>query len=862
VGGNIKSENEYGAYGQVSAVTVPHREGDPPPLDKTTYGYGGISQLSSVTFAEGGAISYVYDHNHRTMTNTDGHKRRYTYQEDGRIIEVMDEDTGGQLTVATTYGYDALGRLITITQGVQTRSFTFDNLGRLKSETHPESGTVNFTYDANSNLLTKTDARAITTTYTYDELNRVTQKAYSDSTPWVTYFYDSQPSGNPITTMNPVGRLTRVSTTASGVTNSSYYSYCNCSSIDSEATVITDGTTKTYITSYTYNYVGGIMSMTYPNGKVVTYTRDDVGRETKASSTVLGQPIDYVRSASYLGPSGQVSEIDYGIMYGGFWVSSQYSYSPKTLRLTFFQTYGLRETLQYGKPGNPAIQTGQIYDIVDEYHAPHSQHFDYDSWYRLTGYWKSWGRDGEYERKNEWTYDRYNNMTTRRDLGDLLNCGYEGCLYNYYTDAATNRLSNYWWYSFSYDSAGNETSDGKTYDAENRLTWAAGQNYLYDGNSRRMRALNGSTKIYFIYSAAGKLITEDNWTAGTTKNSVYFNGQLVATHTQDDYVRFHFSNYAGTITSVVEVTPEGGYWPTNWQFMGAEEGAPFQGTKIFTPSPAYDYQSGLQYYGARYYSITSSHWTSPDPVTGHAYDPQSLNKYTYVRNDPVNNIDPDGKQWRGIVDNGYLRYWERDFQWGDIEWTWFDDGSGGGSGAGGGDARGGGEDNGSSGASKARMAFDKCLGQFGDALAKQEMTAEKYFAAAASASRAGGDIADLLSLWANETGFKTDQSIKSAKGAIGSMQLMPNTIDKEPGIVAEGEDPRLILADNLAVGLRYYNRLIDHYGISTSLAASAYNAGPYGTFSTKDVRDYQKAFDGHRVSYGAISECITRLLDK
>ena len=36
-------------------------------------------------------------------------------------------------------------------------------------------------------------------------------------------------------------------------------------------------------------------------------------------------------------------------------------------------------------------------------------------------------------------------------------------------------------------------------------------------------------------------------------------------------------------------------------------------------------------------------WISADPVTANIYDPQSLNKYTFVRNDPVNLVDPDGR---------------------------------------------------------------------------------------------------------------------------------------------------------------------------------------------------------------------------
>ena len=36
-------------------------------------------------------------------------------------------------------------------------------------------------------------------------------------------------------------------------------------------------------------------------------------------------------------------------------------------------------------------------------------------------------------------------------------------------------------------------------------------------------------------------------------------------------------------------------------------------------------------------------WISADSVLAQPYDPPSLNKYAYVRNDPVNWIDPDGK---------------------------------------------------------------------------------------------------------------------------------------------------------------------------------------------------------------------------
>ena len=51
-------------------------------------------------------------------------------------------------------------------------------------------------------------------------------------------------------------------------------------------------------------------------------------------------------------------------------------------------------------------------------------------------------------------------------------------------------------------------------------------------------------------------------------------------------------------------------------------------------------------FGARWYDAAGTfRWISPDPLTARIYDPLSLNKYSYVRNDPVNLIDPDGRSF-------------------------------------------------------------------------------------------------------------------------------------------------------------------------------------------------------------------------
>jgi RHS repeat-associated protein len=62
-----------------------------------------------------------------------------------------------------------------------------------------------------------------------------------------------------------------------------------------------------------------------------------------------------------------------------------------------------------------------------------------------------------------------------------------------------------------------------------------------------------------------------------------------------------------------------------------------------------DSETGLDYFGARYYSSTQGRFTSPDaPLADQSSDdPQSWNLYTYVRNNPLRSTDPDGRKMDG-----------------------------------------------------------------------------------------------------------------------------------------------------------------------------------------------------------------------
>src|SRR5437762_5866190 len=69
-----------------------------------------------------------------------------------------------------------------------------------------------------------------------------------------------------------------------------------------------------------------------------------------------------------------------------------------------------------------------------------------------------------------------------------------------------------------------------------------------------------------------------------------------------------------------------------------------------------DNETGLDYFGARYFASTQGRFISVDPLGASAIvsDPQSFNRYTYVLNNPLKYVDPDGldakNPWEDLTD--------------------------------------------------------------------------------------------------------------------------------------------------------------------------------------------------------------------
>ena len=87
-----------------------------------------------------------------------------------------------------------------------------------------------------------------------------------------------------------------------------------------------------------------------------------------------------------------------------------------------------------------------------------------------------------------------------------------------------------------------------------------------------------------------------------------------------------------------------------------------------------DAESGLDYFGARYYGSNMGRFMSPDwsvkiePVPYSKLDnPQSLNLYSYTLNNPLSNVDTDGHACSGILGNTGSGFCTRATEYGKID---------------------------------------------------------------------------------------------------------------------------------------------------------------------------------------------------
>lgn len=244
----------------------------------------------------------------------------------------------------------------------------------------------------------------------------------------------------------------------------------------------------------------------------------------------------------------------------------------------------------------------------------------------------------------------YNTTTTQYTLNDLnqltqLNGG--ATQYNYYYDTNGNLTTQ--------RQASANSTTYFTYDREDRLVqWqyynpSTTVNYIYCGLGKRvMKVYNNNTALFF-FDGLNTILEKYkayNWSAFST-SQVYTLAPGVVGHIiskrlfvgapQDLY--YHYD----PIGNVMFLTDSYGNITVSYVQEGfgnvlATSGSAFDSYHLTTKERDHDPNTGLYYFGARWY----------DPVIGRfitkaSYSPLMEHPYTYAENNPLYFIDPDGQ---------------------------------------------------------------------------------------------------------------------------------------------------------------------------------------------------------------------------
>ncbi len=643
----------YDEMGRVRKKTNPFLAGSQPGPE-TVYEYDPLGLVKLATLPDGNTIQTIYSG--PTVTSIDQVGRITKSETDGlgRQVKVTEQDQSGALSQETTYKYDLLNNLTEVNQGGQIRAYKYDSLSQLIYERIPEqnatiadpSGQMWSTkhgYTDFGALASSKDARGVLTKYSYDSLRRLKYIEYNllsapgvAATPYVTFTYDTSQ------TSNTNGLLLSVST---GDYQESY-TYNTARRLTSVTRTI-DG--KPYTISYGYNTNWQRSSMTYPSLRSLNFNYDTAGRVKTITSA----------AKTYLTVSGYNSA---GYMTGltlGNGVAETYNYDPLRLQMTA-QSASVAGTpllnlnynyqAQAGQMG-AGSQTGNVDSLTSVSGniggQPESATYSYDLLGRLA---ISTQAQNGVSVGRQFSYDRWGNRTAVADTNNggaqlqSASLATSGGVPTNRINVITNGTTNA---QYSYDAAGNVTSDGQhtyQYDGENRLIsvdQGAGGQYGYDHHNRRVKKTLGTSTVHYVWEGTQQLAEYDAGTGAAIGEYIYSGSRMIAKeaggateyYLSDRLSKRLVMDSSGTIVGRQSHLPFGEEFATSG--LGQEH-------KFNTYER--DGETGLDYALNRNYSPSAGRFMQFDPYRGssNSSDPQSWNRYSYVRNDPVNRVDPLG----------------------------------------------------------------------------------------------------------------------------------------------------------------------------------------------------------------------------
>jgi len=420
--------------------------------------------------------------------------------------------------------------------------------------------------------------------------------------------------------------------------------------------------------SIRFRYSGETLAqITYNDLLQVNYAYDGLGRVSVATWTIGLAFTNYYANFTYY-KNDQVKTVQFGNGHPGNGPLESYMYD----------SLSRTKSIAVLKPGEntPSLlsltyqytNTGDVYNVTGLVNSGRvSEQYSYDPMNRLTGGALVNGPlTSPVSTTMSYSYDGMDNRVSQSLHGQATSYNYNSGN-NTLASSTTGSSTT----SYGYDGNGNLVSKNSgssqwsyTWDVPGHLLKAGNNSgvqgyYAYDGLGRRVESMEGSGRAFYDYLGTDTL--SEHCCAGSDNDYVYAAGmriaKVVCAACNYPSVFYYFADALGTTRLVTDSsTSVNVIFSESYQPYGTDNKGTGSETYKFT-GKLYSAATGLYYYGARWYDATTGRFISQDPYPGRLGNPQTLNPYTYVLDNPTNSVDPSGEvseecAWTNCCDIG------------------------------------------------------------------------------------------------------------------------------------------------------------------------------------------------------------------
>ncbi|WP_228886191.1 RHS repeat-associated core domain-containing protein [Stenotrophomonas rhizophila] len=604
--------------------------------------HNNLSQLIALKDADENASTYTYDANGNPASVTDALQRKSTLQHDplDRQLRGVEDASGVAASIEARYTATDQVAQVTDPKGLST-TYTYNGFGDLIGQVSPDSGETTYGIDAAGNRNTRTDARGVTATYHYDALNRLTGIAYPDPNLDVGYSYDHAPVVCAADEQFSKGRLSKV-LHAGGSTE---YCHDRFGQLTRKLQTV-NGVTTTL--RYSYTAAGRLAGMTYPDGSVVDYARNNVGQISAIGLTRPGHARQVVLSQVSHAPFGPATGWTYG---NGRQLQRLLDLNYRPLAVRDPAAGGL--WLSYGYD-----PVGAITDLKDGDGSTPLVKYGYDTLGRLTH-----AKDGATGTAIEtYAYDATGNRTALTTAAGTAS-------YTYPADS--HRLTAVDAQARSHDAAGNTTGIGDrefSYNDANRMDavkqgGAVMESYGYNHKGERvLRAPASADAQVTVYDEAGRWVGNYG-PNGQQQQAIWLDNHPVALINTPSAgvpeVAYIQPDHLGTPRVVIDPARDVAIWAwsSKSEVFGNQvpnedpdrDGVDYELALRFPGQQATD-ASGMFYNYQREYEALTGRYSQSDPIGLEG----GISTYAYAAGRPTVFVDPLGLEGVGYWNNGEM----------------------------------------------------------------------------------------------------------------------------------------------------------------------------------------------------------------